>query len=94
MLYEIRSRRRLDHPGDGQAALAGPSAALESYQLMQGGPKHLISACSFVKERSLEGHGFYVHHLPCPLCFTEEGKKWGDILQIREGPEVSDTDVH
>lgn len=32
---------------------------------------------------------FMVYHLPCPLCFTEEGEKQGEMLQVREGPEVS-----
>lgn len=31
-----------------------------------------------------------VYSLPHPLSFTEEGENQGEILQVREGPEVSE----
>lgn len=56
---------------------------------MQRGPEHLISSCSFVKESSFvkEEHGFY-GALLCALL--RRGKNQGEILQIREGTEVSE----
>ena len=52
---------------------------------MQRGPKHLVSADSFVKESSLEGHGFYGALLCLFHCaLLRRVGKQGESLQIRE----------
>lgn len=84
------AHRRLDHPGDGHAALTGPSAVPEGCQCNAKGPKisHFFRQLCEGELLGGEGHGFYGVLLCSLPCASLRRGNQGEILQIWEGTEV------
>lgn len=59
ILYETEQTEGETTPEMGRLHLLVQVLPWRAITAMQRGPKHLISAHSFVKESSLKGHGFY-----------------------------------